>query len=148
QDVRRGDGLRLAVLEVVEIDAVLLPLGDGTRSGKQIGFLPEDKVSNQFGTSSGFLVAVNWLDGNMELHAIAACGFWTTGQADLIEHAFHEESCIDDQIERALLRVEIDQNKIRVVERARTAHPRVVIDAAEVYEVEQAGVVVGEDVVD
>ena len=39
QHIGRGDGLRPAVLQVIEIDPVLLPLGDRARSGEQVGLL-------------------------------------------------------------------------------------------------------------
>ena len=65
-----------------------------------------------------------------------------------VEHIAHQQCRFHDFVEAALLRVEIDQDEVRTVEGVDAAHPGVVVDAAQIHQIQQAGAVLGEDVLD
>ena len=60
----------------------------------------------------------------------------------------HQQGGLNDEVIGAILGVEVDQDKVGIIERGGAAHPGVVIDAAEVDEIEQAGAVLGKDIAD
>ena len=69
-------------------------------------------------------------------------------QSDLVEYVLHQPHRLEDAVERAFLRIEVDQDVIGVVERFDPAHPRILVDAAEVGQEQQRRAVVRDDEAD
>src|SRR5207248_2093215 len=51
---------------------------------------------------------------------------------------------LDDAIELAALRIQIDQHEIRAIERTHAAHPGILIDAAEIRQIEERRAIFGQ----
>ncbi len=134
QNVRRGNRLALGNLGPVEINLALFAARYRARRGEQIGPLPGRERGQQFGERSHLFVGVVRLERDENVHSIAARRFWITFELREIELAAHQQRSLHDLLEPALLRIEIDQQVVRIFVGAHAAHPRIVIDATEIHQ--------------
>src|SRR5437879_488920 len=71
------------------------------------------------------------------MQAVTAGRLGITLQAQRIQFLADQLRRLDDAVEFATLRVEVDKDEVRILERAYAAHPRILIDAAQVREIQQ-----------
>ena len=135
--VRRRNRLAARVLQIVEIHAPLLALGQRARHREQIGPLGGYQARQHFRHSARLFIAVDGLERHIDVHAVAARRFRISREAQQLEPPPHQQRRLHDLVVAALVRIEVDQHEVRMVQRIHPAHPRVLIDAANLHQVQQ-----------
>ena len=140
--IRRGDGLGLPDLQIVEIDLALLTARHRARRSEQVRALGGYQTRDDFRERAHLLVRVDRLQRHIDVHAVAAGGLRISFQTDQVQLLAHKLRSLDDPVVFAPLRIQVDQHEVRALERPHAAHPRILIDAAEVGQVQQRRAIV------
>ena len=82
------------------------------------------------------------------MHAVAAGGFRVAGQPDGVQRLPRQQGGLHNVVVAALVRIQVDQNEVRIVQRARAAHPGIVVDAPQVRQVKERRLTVAKHVFD
>src|SRR6185312_16352784 len=94
------------------------------------------------------VVRIDRFERNVDMETISAGRLRIALESHAIQDVTHDLSGLHYPVERAMERVKIDQYPVGVFERTDTAHPWVVVDAAEVDQVNKRSAIVGDSVVD
>jgi hypothetical protein len=70
------------------------------------------------------------------VHAVTARGLRITLQPDQPQLFLDQLRGLHNQVERAFHGVEIDEGEVGFIERSNAAHPRILIDASEICQIE------------
>src|SRR5262245_36526029 len=80
------------------------------------------------------------------MQPVAAGGLGTSFEANRVQFLAHQLRGLNDSVERTLLWVEIDQDKIRMVQFRKAAHPWIVVNARQINQIQQTCPILGENV--
>ena len=114
--VGRGDGFASRDLQVIEIDFAFFPPRHGAGSSEQIGSVMHHQARQNLGERPSLGIAVTRLDGNVNMHAIAAGGLGISGQPQQIQFLPDQLRGFHDAVVAAVARIKVNEYEVGIVE--------------------------------
>src|SRR5258708_29501777 len=96
QYVGGGDGFCARDLQVVEIYLCLFALRDGSRRCEQAWVFPNGQNRKKLGKRPHLLVGINRFERDVDVHAIAARGFWMALAAQRVQFLLDDLRRLDN----------------------------------------------------
>ena len=136
--IGRCQCLAAPVLQEVQIN-LLLPLGRVSFQTGDLRQFPMREARDNFGELTRLIVAAATTQGNIYMQAGFPGRLAIVFRAGRIQHLANRERCIDDCLKRDVLRIQINDKEVGLLEHSQARAPRIDLDAAQVGHVHERG---------
>ena len=139
RNIRGRNCLAAGDLHPVKVDFAGVAFLNGAGEGEQVRTFGGAEAGEDLGDVAGLIVGVDGFQRNEDVESVAAGGLGVAFEGEEIEFAADQEGRFDEFGVGALLGVEIDEDVVGMIEGGDAGHPGVLIDAAQVGEIDEIG---------